>query len=193
MTEDATSKPALRARALAARAALPSTARAAASATIRDRPRALPELETAGRVLGYAAFGDEVDLDPLLAQLIADGVAVHLPYVEPAGIAVARVADLADLTTGYRGVREPPAGSRRPAAVEELDVALVPGVAFDHRGGRLGYGGAHFDRLLARMRPGAARIGVAFSAQMLEEIPVEPHDVRLDMVVTEGGNLRVAG
>jgi 5-formyltetrahydrofolate cyclo-ligase len=106
-------------------------------------------------------------------------------------LAIARVRDLAaDLAPGWRGVREPRSSGRRPARVERLDAAIVPGVAFDRRGHRLGYGGGHFDRLLARLRPAAVAVGVAFDTQLVEEIPTEPWDRAVDFVVTESGLLR---
>lgn len=183
-------KRAARRRARAAREALGEDARALASARIRSHLASSPELRGARAIAAYAATDAEVDLDPLLDVLLERGVAVHLPVVEGAELVTARVHHLADdLDTGYRGVREPrPDLPREPAPA--VDAVLVPGLAFSPEGGRAGYGGGHFDRLLARIE-GALRIGVAFGAQVLDDVPVGPHDVSMDMLVTEEGILRL--
>lgn len=145
-------------------------------------------------VIGYAAFGAEVDIDALLAHLAARGRGVFLPFVDGDDLGIARVSDLeGDLAPGYRGVREPKAIGRRAARPERVDVALVPGVAFDRSGGRLGYGGGHFDRLLARLRPQAAVVGVAYGVQVVKAVPRGSHDRGVDLLVTEAGILRVPG
>lgn len=175
-----------------ARDRLGAEARARGSARVRAHLAALDELRRAEAVAAYAATDAEVDLDPFLRDLIARGVAVHLPVVVPDGLAAARVRDLdRDLVHGYRGVREPREGLARVAS-PQVGVALVPGVAFAPDGGRVGYGGGHFDRFLGGLGE-ALRVGVAFSVQVLDAVPVEPHDLRVDMLVTEEGILRVAG
>ena len=186
-------KPELRERAAAARAALSAPARADAAAEIRHRLADLPELRAASCVLAYAAFGVEVDLDALLERLLASGTTVLLPYVEGDSLRCAPVGSLDELAPGFRGVREPPAPAVQAADPRLVDVALVPGVAFDRRGGRLGYGGGHFDRLLAGLRPDAKVVGIAYHAQLVDVVPIEPHDRRVDMVITEAENLRVRG
>lgn len=179
-------KTGLRSQVLASRAGLPVAERAAASAVIRSRLEDLPELRGTRAVLGYAAFSAEVDLDPWLEQLIAAGVGVFLPWVDGERLGIARVDDLhADLVPGWRGVREPRAIGRRPARPDRLKAVVTPGVAFDRAGGRLGYGGGHFDRLLAELATSTPVVGVAFERQIIQSVPVEPHDRPVDVVVTE--------
>lgn len=181
----------LRSRLLTARAAVPAPARAAAAAQIRERLEALPELLHARAVLGYAAFGSEVSIDAFLHGLLERELGVFLPFVDADHLGLARVRDLeADLAPGWRGVREPRAGGRKAGRAERLDAAVVPGVGFDDRGGRLGYGGGHFDRLLARLRPGTPVIGVALDVQVVAAVPLEPHDRRVDILVTETRTIR---
>lgn len=183
-------KATLRRRLLAARHGLDRDGRA--SARIVEAVRSLPEAASADRVLGYAAFGSEVDLDGLLAGWLDDGRAVHLPFVVGDDLGIAAVRDLdADLAPGWGGVREPDPARRRPVDPATLDLAVVPGVGFDPAGRRLGYGGGHFDRLLARLAPRAAIVGVAFSAQVVASLPADAHDVAVDVVVTESGAHRV--
>ncbi len=184
-------KDALRHRMLAVRAALPPARRAEASAAVRARLAALPELAGARAVLGYAALPAEVDVDDLLRDLASAGVRVHLPWVDGDQLGVAAVVDLvADVVPGWHGVREPAPALRRPVAARSLDVVVAPGVAFDAGGGRLGYGGGHFDRLLARLGPGATVVGAAFDEQIVDLVPVTATDRRVDVVVTPSRVLR---
>ncbi|CAN5311398.1 5-formyltetrahydrofolate cyclo-ligase [soil metagenome] len=193
LTQPAAAKAALRSRVLAARADLPVVQRAAACVALHRRLLGLEELARARAVLAYAAFGAEADLDPVLRVLLERGAGVLLPWVDGPTLGIARIRDLdADLAPGWRGVREPRVSGRHPARPDRVDVALVPLVAFDAEGHRLGYGGGHFDRLLARLAPGVPRIGVAFAVQQIASVPAEVHDVPLDMVVTEAGITRPA-
>ena len=179
----AATRDALRARGRAARAALHADERAAATAAVVRRLAALDELRTARRVLLTRAVGDELDLGALETLLLDRGVTVALPVVD--GVAL-RVVDLdRDRTTrpGWRGVAEP-VGRPTDAPV---DVVVVPALALDRRGERLGYGGGHFDRLLGGAAAEAVAVGAVFACQLVEEVPVAPHDVRLDVVVTEDG------
>lgn len=181
-------KAVVRQRLLTARASLSAVRRANGSASIVANVRGLPEVAGVRTALGYAAFGAEVDVDPLLAAWLAEGVAVCLPFVDGDDLGVAAVGDLgADCVPGWGGVREPDPARRQPADPGELDVAVVPGVGFDPDGHRLGYGGGHFDRLLSRLPAGTPTIGVAFAAQMVARLPIDDHDVPVDLVVTEEG------
>lgn len=184
MADDAgAGKAALRRMLLNARAQLPPASRAAGAGEVCRTVAALPPVAAAQSVLGYAAFGSELIVDALLETLLARGTAVHLPWVDGDQLQAARVVDLAkDLTPGWRGVREPV--RREPVAVTILDVVVAPCVGFDRAGRRLGYGGGHFDRLLARLRPGALVVGVAFDEQMVDKVPTQAHDRTVDLVVT---------
>jgi 5-formyltetrahydrofolate cyclo-ligase len=183
-------KAALRRRVRAARAAVPPAMRAAWSAEICRTLASLPELGCRA-VLAYAATPTEVDVDGWLRMHLARGGHVYLPHVQGEHLDLFRVRDLdTDLEPGWRGLREPRAHLRtHPVDPALVDAAVVPGVAFDARGGRLGQGGGHMDRLLARLRPGTPIIGVAFSVQVLtgdaELVPMEDHDVPVEAVVTE--------
>jgi len=184
-------KMALRRTVLAERAALTVDARQVASARVCDHLAEVPQVMASRALIAYAAFGAEANIDPLLAALIERGAGVLLPWVEGAELRLARVRDLeADLAPGWRGVREPRMSGRRPARADRVDLVLTPLVAFDDRGRRLGYGGGHFDRLLARVAPGTTVIGVAYAMQQCAVIPTETHDVPLDLVVTDDGVLQ---
>lgn len=176
----------VRSRVLAVRAALPAEYRARASAAICDHLATLPGLAPARAVAGYASFGAEVDVDAWLRACLQRELGVFLPRVEGPDLVLTRIDDLdADVAPGWRGVREP--RSRRAARPDRIDALVVPGVAFTREGQRLGYGGGHYDRLLAAVRADALVIGVGFAAQLVDDLPLEPHDRPVDVVVTEEG------
>jgi 5-formyltetrahydrofolate cyclo-ligase len=179
-------KSAIRSQALRARAALPAPRRDAATARILAALRELAQVRRARTLAAYAAFGTEAVLDPWLRERIEAGVGVFLPYVDGESLSLVRVRDLdADLHPGYRGIREPAPGRRRPARVDRVEVFVVPGAAFDRSGNRIGYGGGHFDRLLSTAARDALVVGVAFDVQVVDAVPAEPHDVRIDVLITE--------
>jgi 5-formyltetrahydrofolate cyclo-ligase len=175
-------KRALRAAVLAARRDLTDQQRTAASSAIVGRLQRMPELRTARTVLLYAATKGEVDLGELASALAAREVRTLFPRVGADDELELVAAEVGMLRPGYRGIQEP-AGVRIDPAV--VDVALIPGVAFDLAGGRLGRGGGHYDRLLARLPDQALRIGVAFACQVVPRVPRDDHDAVVDLVVTE--------
>lgn len=184
-------KQTLRRRLLAARSSVGS--RPDAAAAICRRLAVLPELSATRVVLGYAAHGDEVSVDEALRQLLAEGVTVCLPWVAGPALGLGAISDLdADVAPGWGGIREPRV-PRRPVRPQALDAVIAPGVGFDPAGNRLGYGGGHFDRVLARLRRGVPVIGVALDEQVVTRVPVAPHDRPVDVVVTPTRTLRPSG
>lgn len=172
------------------RAAVPPAERAAAAEAVAAKLSSLPELEEARLVLGYAATAEELDPAPALERLRSRGCRVAYPRVEgPADLSVRVVDGLSDLAPGALGIAEPTAVAVRvePASI---DAAIVPGIAFDTACTRLGHGAGYYDRLLADLRPGAVLIGVAFDEQVFAELPLEPHDVAMDVLVTPARTLR---
>ncbi len=139
---------------------------------------------SAGTVLFFAPLADEVDIWPLLLESLAAGRPIALPRFD-AGLGryvAAGVTDLpADLATGKFGIREP-APHCPVLGARQVDWILVPGVAFDRQGNRLGRGQGFYDRLLAEIQ--GVRCAVAFDEQLVRELPAEPHDRRMDLVVT---------
>jgi 5-formyltetrahydrofolate cyclo-ligase len=176
---------------LAARDALSAHDRIAQSAAILDRLLALPEIGGARVVLAFSSFGSEVDTAPLIEALDAGGVIVTLPVVVGSDIE-ARAFRPGDPTrVTHFGALEPMGGDAiDPLAV---DVVIVPAVAFDRGGRRVGYGGGFYDRFLPRTRPGAPRVGIALSVQVVETpLPAGAFDLRVDAVVTSDEVIRCA-
>jgi len=118
---------------------------------------------------------------------LAEGKRVVVPVAVPRTkqLRVSEVRNLqAELVRGSHGVWEPKPSSRRPVALREIDLALVPGIAFDRRGHRLGHGHGYFDRFLARLPKTTRTIGLAFRFQLLDHLPVAAHDHAVQTVLT---------
>jgi 5-formyltetrahydrofolate cyclo-ligase len=143
----------------------------------------LDEVAAASTVLLFYSFGSEMATGGVGEHLLAEGKRVLLPYLTPQGMEASEILPGEPLLpTGY-GPREP---SRRIALDPlEVDLVLTPGLAFDRRGFRLGYGGGHYDRYLTRVGPETIRVGFAFSAQLIDHIPEEPADQKVHLIVTD--------
>jgi 5-formyltetrahydrofolate cyclo-ligase len=178
-------KRALRARLLAARSAMPARERKAAGEALASKVLSLPEVVAARVVALYAGTGTEPPTLPLVTALAARGVTVLLPVLLP-GDELAWGAYDGTLVPGRHGLLEP---SRAGRSLSEAAVVVVPGVAYDASGRRLGRGGGSYDRCLVSVTVPVA--GLAFDGEVVEEVPVEPHDARVDVVVTPTRVLRV--
>jgi 5,10-methenyltetrahydrofolate synthetase len=180
-------KAAVRRAVLLRRDALPGGERALLSARIVTTILDLRTYQEADVVLAYASFGTELQTDELLRRVLADGKTLVLPRVERGGLGLYEVRDLGgDLASGTWGIREPEPDRCPPADAGGVGFALIPGVAFDRRARRLGYGGGYYDRLLAGGLPeGTPLVSGAFEVQILDEVPTDPHDAPVDVVVTE--------
>jgi 5-formyltetrahydrofolate cyclo-ligase len=143
------------------------------------------------RVVGlYRAHRGEVNLFPLVDVLSQSGWVPAFPVTDPESKSIAfyKVNAETEWKRGAFGIWEPADG--QPADLAELGVLLVPGVAFTTGGLRLGYGGGYYDRLFAAPQLDAIRVGVAYSCQVADSLPAEPHDVPMHYVVTERGVVR---
>ncbi len=188
-------KRSLRERVLAARDSLPPEFRAAASAAIGTALTARDDFAAASTVLLTLPFGSEWDSMALLLAALERGKAVVLPRVN----ATARTLELCRLTEpsrdvlpGYRGIPEPQSHCALIAA-DAIDWVLVPGVAFDTGGHRLGYGGGYYDRLLPQLRSDAARIAGGYEMQLVDRVPAALHDVPVQALATETRTLPMPG
>ncbi len=135
----------------------------------------------------FAPLPHEPDVELLWAH--GAGKIFAYPRVNGARIDLFTAASPLELAPGAFGVREPSPDPARAVAPGDLDLILVPGAAFTRTGERLGRGGGFYDRLLAGLTARTCRIGTAFAAQLLDELPVEPHDQRVDFLATEDGLL----
>jgi 5-formyltetrahydrofolate cyclo-ligase len=157
---------------------------------VAERVLGLDRYREARSVLVYADFGSEVATGALVRAVRADGKRLVMPRVGEGGLALHAVADPgADLAAGVWGIAEPRAGL--PAvAPGDVDLFLLPGLAFDPEGGRLGYGRGYFDRALAGVS--GAKVALAFDGQVVEAVPKGPRDVPVDVLVTPTRVVRCA-
>jgi 5-formyltetrahydrofolate cyclo-ligase len=173
----------LRQRMQSLRRVLPATARDERSARACARLGELPEFEAASVVAGYQPLRGELDPGAALARAAARGKRVVLPRMEADNLVFHLHVPGEPLVENAYGVLEPLESAPLVAPVE-IGLVLVPALALDLRGFRLGYGKGFYDRALPHL-PRAFTIGLAFDFQLLAEIPNEPHDVALHAVVTD--------
>jgi 5-formyltetrahydrofolate cyclo-ligase len=170
-------KAALRKQLLAARSALSPDDRREAGRLIRDTLLEMPELQMAGTVAAYYSVGAEPDTRGLVYALWKRGSYVLLPLLRPDGdLDWASYEGPDSLVNGPRGLQEPADKPRGPQAVARADVVLVPALAVDRAGNRLGRGGGSYDRALARVGPLIPVIALLYDAELLSHLPAEPHD-----------------
>jgi 5-formyltetrahydrofolate cyclo-ligase len=184
MTKDPRAdKAVLRRRMRQARAAIPEDERARRSSLIEDRLFALPEMTPARTVLIFYSFGTEVGTRSITERARADGKRVLLPYLDRSVMEAAEFERDDELVQAWYGAREP--ARRTPVDPAEIDLLVAPGLAFDRAGGRLGYGGGHYDRYLGRVGQEAIRVGIGFAVQLVDAVPRTTSDERVHLVVTE--------
>ncbi|MCB2019498.1 MAG: 5-formyltetrahydrofolate cyclo-ligase [Burkholderiaceae bacterium] len=181
-------KKALRTEILARRGAMSPGDREARALRIDARLRQVVASMAPVNVLSYVAFGTEFDTSTFNGSLMRDGVQVYLPRIDKASreLHVHRVTSLVDgLEPGTWGILEPvPSRCPRWTGSPVIDLVLVPGVAFDLQGGRLGYGAGYYDRLLPGLGE-ALRVAAAFECQVVDVVPVDGHDLPVDILITD--------
>ena len=176
-------KKALRARVRAERDAFPAAERARRSEDIARRLFDLPGLLGARTVMVFSSFGSEVETGPIIERLAAEGVLVALPRVEGHRIVAVAYSPGDPLSRASFGAMEP-TGSR-VIGPKEIDVVVTPGLAFDRRGYRVGYGGGFYDGFLRRTRRDALRVGICFAPQVVDEVPSGGTDRPVRVIVTD--------
>jgi 5-formyltetrahydrofolate cyclo-ligase len=184
----------LRARILRDRDATRAEDRAAASVAIASSLLKRDDFALSRTVLLTLPFGSEWDTRALIAAALAGSKTVALPRVNLG----TRMLDICAITRlehdalpGYRGILEPQAHCA-PLDLATIDWVLVPGVAFDRDGHRIGYGGGYYDRLLPLLRPDARRVAGAFELQLVKRVPAASHDVTVEALVTEAQSISIA-
>jgi 5-formyltetrahydrofolate cyclo-ligase len=186
-------KRAMRDRVLRARDALPPEVRAQAGRAIVATLAARSDFRAATTMLLSLSFRSEYDTRPLFEAALASGKIVSAPRVNTASrmLEAYIVTDLArDVAPGFRGIPEP-LPHCAAVALDAIEWALVPGVAFDLHGHRIGYGGGYYDRLWPLLRDDAQCVAAAFELQVVEQVPSAPHDLTVDAIITERRTVEV--
>jgi 5-formyltetrahydrofolate cyclo-ligase len=183
------SKNGIRKQLLALREQLSAESRAAHGNAIVERLLQMPEYQQADTVLGYMNFGAEFASEFWVRRVLADGKKLALPRVNQhtSQLDLYRVEDIeSQLAVGLWGIREPIVSRcERLTRINEVEFALLPGVAFTRDGARLGYGRGFYDKLLVRMAIRPALAAAAFELQIVEQIPQESTDVKVEWIITE--------
>ena len=182
----------LRQAVASARDCMSADARAAASHAIAKRVVALEPFANAHAILATLPYRSEWDATLVIRAALAAGKLVAAPRVDRHArmlhpLCIESLDD--DVEPGYRGIPEPRARCAM-VPLERFDAVLVPGIAFDVHGRRLGYGGGYYDRLLPLLPRAAARIAGAFELQVVDGVPTAPHDSGVDWIVTERRTIR---
>lgn len=158
------------------------------SAAITERILSMPGMDSWETLFVYVNFRSEVETLQLIQRCLEKDKRVVVPLVDSAQstMVALQVTDLEeDLQPGYFDIPEPDPAKTSRVDGKEIDVVVLPGSVFDIEGGRLGYGGGYYDRFLVNDAPQACRIGLAFELQVVPAVPLEPHDQRLDYLVTD--------
>jgi len=180
-------KAVLRRRLAAARARLPEAERAAAGRLLRDALLGLPEAQMAGTVAAYISVGTEPDTRGLVYAFWKRGSYVLLPVLRPdSDLDWASYEGPDSLAAGPHGLLEPAEPPRGVTAITSADLVIVPALAADRRGYRLGRGGGSYDRALARVGPAVPSIALLYDGELLDEVPAGPHDQPVRAVAQPG-------
>ena len=183
----------LREKLLNRRDAIPPDLKSAKESAIEDRLFSLDVFKKARSILIYVSFRSEVDTRNYLNDIIQLGKKLVLPLVDTRHkvLKLYEINSPDELKPGYMGILEPGVLRYRRCSLKDIDLVIIPGTGFDPKGNRLGYGGGYYDKLLSMEARELAEIdhittvALAFEEQIGEEIPSEPHDIKVDMIVTD--------
>jgi 5-formyltetrahydrofolate cyclo-ligase len=152
------------------------------SREIENRLFRLPEFIGSSVIMFFASFRSEVDTVPMMRRALAEGKRVVLPKVQGKHLALFEIRDFdKDISSGTWGIPEP--HENNCIALDAVDLMIVPGLAFDERGNRLGYGAGFYDRLLASFTK--MTVALAFEVQMVSKVPAAQHDIAIKKIMTE--------
>jgi 5-formyltetrahydrofolate cyclo-ligase len=178
----------LRKRVLGARDRLSKNERHLKSISVMKNFTSLAEMQQWKILFMYVNFRSEVETVELIKGCLKRGMSVAVPLVDASAVSMKPLLiedPEKDLAPGYYDIPEPDPRKSPRLDPAQIDAAVIPGSVFDIHGGRLGYGGGYYDRFLVNDAPQARRIGFAFELQLVEKVPLEPHDQPLDFLITE--------
>jgi 5-formyltetrahydrofolate cyclo-ligase len=177
----------LRAEVRKKRSAIPLPNRVLKSATILERLFELNEMRSARWVKFYVSHGSEVETEGMIAHALVHGKRVAVPKVEGENRLMLSelLHPVRELSPGWKGIKEPKPDCLRLVGIEEMNLLVVPGIAYDEQGNRIGQGVGFYDRFLVQAVGRIPIVALAFELQIVPEVPVEPNDVRMDFIVTE--------
>lgn len=165
------------------------------SRAIQGKLLELKEVERAEHILVYLSLPSEVQTGELIEKMRGAGKTLYIPLVEDkilSGIEISRLPASRELKIGKgpHGIPKPLPKDLQLANPEAVDLVLMPGLAFDLKGGRIGFGSGYYDRLLEKLRSHIKRVGMAFDFQIAGSLPQDDNDVPVDILVTESRTIR---
>jgi len=180
-------KKTIRREVLLKRDGIPENIKKEKDSAIRKQIIRLPEFIKAKAILFYASFRSEADTMELIKIALSIGKHVVLPKVDKKNkkLLLYEITDIHELAKGYMGILEPSVPENRLKRLEDIELVIIPGAAFDASGNRLGYGAGYYDKLLSMMKNKIQVVAPAYEDQIVEKLPSEPHDVKVDKIVTE--------
>lgn len=172
------------------------TDREGRSEQIQRSAAALSEIVNAEQVMVYVGYRSEVATGQLIDKFLSAGKSVVVPWCQGEELQLFRLKSVSELQPGAFGIPEPMEELRtlpeRQIEVRTLDAVFLPGIAFDRQGNRLGQGKGFYDRLLSEVSEKCILIGLSFEVQLVDDVPTEPHDISLDLIVTESEIIRLS-
>ena len=166
------------------------------SAIIFNKLKETPEYKNANNIMCFVSFNNEVETHEFIEEAILEGKSIYIPVIlddEPESIfkktmKISKIESLQGLIKNHMGILQPPCETLKISDAKELDLLVVPGIVFDKRGYRIGYGGAFYDRFITFLdsqKPGIPKIGVCFNESYIEEVPYDIYDKKVDSVITD--------
>jgi len=176
------------------RDAIPAAVKREKDVLVREQVVGIPEFIMAKTVIFYAAFRSEVATRALMEESLMREKRVVLPKVNREGhtLMLYEVKTMDELTPGYMGIPEPLQLDERRVGIDDADLVVIPGAGFDSAGNRLGYGAGYYDSLLSQRTRTSPVIALAYEEQIVDAIPAEQHDVKVDIIVTDKRVIRTA-
>ncbi len=161
--------------------------KAVKNSLIKERLFSLPEFIAAKKVFFYASFRSEVETFSMIKESLGIGKKVVLPKVDKKRhrLRLYEIRDISELSPGYMGIPEPSLPDDRIVTLDDINLVIIPGAAFDYSGNRLGYGAGYYDILLSESKKKIPVVALAYEEQIVDSIPSEMHDVRVNMIVTD--------
>lgn len=179
-------KAALRKEILARRDSIPAPVKEKKDRAITERLFGIDAVRRASTIVLFASFRSEVDTAGMIRRSFDEGKTVILPRVEGTNLGLYVIRDPDELKPGCMRIPEPSVltGDRK-VSIDDAEVIIVPGAAYDRSGNRIGYGGGFYDRLLAQRQKPVPVIAPAYEEQVIEAVPADPHDRKVDIIVTD--------
>jgi len=173
---------------------IPPEVRRAKNKMVCERMLSLDEFRNASIIFFFASFRTEVDTTEMIKTSLTSGKRVLLPKVDKDRheLLLYEIRDFSELAPGYMGIPEPTFQGRQ-MSINDADIVIIPGAGFDASGNRIGYGGGYYDRLLSGLQKDIPVIAPAYEEQIEDCIPSEPHDIRVQMIVTDRRVIRCGG